>query len=217
MSLVKLGIFYALIGLGAVIAHALKGSSKRASAVDMILLGVCWPLYGPFVLMRETAEPAGPGFAGEAAQEALRREKIAPLTSLLSDIEAELRLSLRMELARQRAREIEQLLSKEAYDEAAARKQQSALMACGEVQSAQLIEQRLQMIGKLKRMRDTFGRELMQIEEMMTQLELQAEVVRIAGFVNDDTREMVLELVSRLQGLEEVFGQDELSLMEASR
>jgi hypothetical protein len=57
-------------------------------------------------------------------------------------------------------------------------------------------------------MREQFGKEINQISELLTQLRIQAEVVRIAGASDDDTRELVGELVARIQGLDELLDEE---------
>lgn len=226
MRLPQLMIFYVIIGLGAGVALAMwQRRQQETNLLDVLLLALCWPLFGPFVLMR--AEPSHPNQdaadqdsaprswasgSGEDALDALRRAGGAPLAALLPDMQTSKRLMTRMKMAHERAHEIERLLERDAYSERGARERQLELRQRGDEESAQMVEQRLQMIGRLKRMRADFTRELTQIEEIMTQLALQAEMVRLAGSVNDDTREMALELVTRLQGLEEVISQDELPL-----
>lgn len=224
MRLPQLMIFYVIIGLGAGVALAMwQRKQRETNLIDVLLLALCWPLFGPFVLMRaEPAQEDGPhertlgspleGDFGEDALDALRRAGGAPLAALLPDMQTSKRLMARMKMAHERAHEIERLLERDAYSERGARARQLELRQRGDEESAQMIEQRLQMIGRLKRMREDFTRELTQIEEIMTQLTLQAEMVRIAGSVNDDTREMALELVTRLQGLEEVIAQDGITL-----
>ena len=66
----------------------------------------------------------------------------------------------------------------------------------------------LQIIHRLKKMREQFGKEINQISELLTQLRIQAEVVRIAGASDDDTRELVGELVARIQGLDELLDEE---------
>ena len=230
MKLTQLLIFYGVLGAASALALLLWQRRRgQLNLMDVALLGCCWPLYGPFVWMRleDQQQPAHemtrepdltrqgvsghwPRSSAHDALEALRRAGGAPLAALLPDLEAGQRLSARMDMARQRVREIEALLARDALDITQAQRRQRELRERGDAQSADMIDQRIQMIRRLGQLRDAFWRELTQIEELLTQLELQAEVVRIAGSVSDDTRTMAIELVARLQGLEEVMGQDTL-------
>ena len=72
-----------------------------------------------------------------------------------------------------------------------------------------MVGQRLQLIERLARMRERFAREITQISELLTQLELQAEVIRLSGG-DDPTQELVDELMIRVQSLDELLDEEEL-------
>lgn len=221
MSPTPLVVLYVLIGVGCAIALVARQGRAATPLVDMALLLAFWPLFGPFVLARPGQHHGGPSptgthTQGEGLEEllmALRRAGGAPLASLLPDLDTGRRLQSRLEIAARHVSEIDRLLGMEQYSEDAALARQADLQAAGDTRSAEMVDGRLQIIGRLRRLRDHFDQEINQISELLTQLQLQAELVRIAGTASDDTRDLVLELVTRIQGLEELMAGDELEAL----
>jgi hypothetical protein len=213
MTLGQLAAFYALIGAGCTIA--LLGKRGPVSVLDAVLLALFWPLLGPYVLTTPGAAPAragSPGVPGAQAAsdeaagdllDALRRAGGAPLAGLLPDVGSGRRLARRMSMAEARVGEIDALLEKERFDEARALERQAELRESGDEKAAAMIDGRVQIIRRLRAMRDQWSSEIQTIGELLTQLEIQAEVVRLSGMGDGDTRELVEELVTRIQGLDD--------------
>ncbi len=217
MNVWALGVMYVFIGIGCVLALVVRGGKGRASWVDSGLLLAFWPLFAPFVFARAEAPPPErpePGGEQEAVDllDALRRAGGTPLASLLPDIEAGRRLARRLSVAERHVREIDRLLEMPQYSEGEASDRQEALRAQGDARSAEMIDNRVQIIRRLKKLREQFSKEINQIEEILTQLQLQAELVRMAGIAGDDTRGLVLDLVTRIQGLEALMEDETLGI-----
>ena len=214
MTLGQLAAFYALIGAGCTIALVTRRSP--VSTLDAVLLMLFWPLLGPYVLTNapeaQPARAAAPGgFEDEGASDeaagdlldALRRAGGAPLAGLLPDVDSGRRLARRMSMAEARVGEIDALLGKERFDEERALARQAELRASGDDRAAAMIDGRVQIIRRLRAMRDQWSSEIQTIGELLMQLEIQAEVVRLSGLGDGDTRELVEELVTRIQGLDD--------------
>lgn len=220
MTLTQLGILYGLIGVGC--AAALSAKLRAIPPTwEVVLLAAAWPLYGPFVLMQieeHVAPKSSPTHATHAAphpahddlSEALRRAQDAPLAQLLPDAETGRELGRRLDVAAQRVAEIDRLLSQNAYCLEAATRRKQRLRSTGDERAARMVDDRLRIIRRLQRMREEFVHEINQVTEIVTQLHIQAEVVRIAGATDAETRELVEELVCRMQGLEEMLEEESL-------
>lgn len=214
MTLLHLSILYALAGLGGA-AGLVARRGRATSPLDAALVALLWPLYGPFLLLQEAPEAAPQatrarrGAPAEAAFDARERAGGAPLAELLPDAQAGRRLERRLAQARRRVDEINALLDRTSYCVEDVRARQQHLRAQGDEASARMVGQRLQLIERLARMRERFAREITQISELLTQLELQAEVIRLSGG-DDPTQELVDELMIRVQSLDELLDEEEL-------
>jgi hypothetical protein len=213
MNLSQLGILYILLGVGCVVA-LLVMRREQARILDLALLAIAWPLYAPFILARDMEEAdfsaprASAPSGGQDLLDALRRAGGAPLAQLLPDVATGQRLAARLDVATRRVDEIDALLAQDQYSERLAVDRQRQLLASGDARAAAMVDSRLQIIRRLRKMREQFGKEINQISELLTQLRIQAEVVRIAGASDDDTRELVGELVARIQGLDELLDEE---------
>ena len=215
MNITQLGVLYAVIGVGCAGA-LLARRGRQTSALDLVLVLLVWPLYGPFVLARGMEEEGAferavsPDEEHHDVLEALRRAGGAPLAALLPDVSTGRQLSQRLDVATRRVQEIDALLAREQYSEPLALARQRQLHESGDERAAAMIGNRLHIIARLQKMRAHCDREINQISELLTQLRIQAEVVRIAGASDDGTRELVGELVARIQGLDEMLDDEVL-------
>lgn len=210
MRLTELVLVYGLVGVGCVVAVFVRSPASR-TPLDGLLLFAMWPLYTPFALMSfgAGAHRASPRLAANsragAFVAALDRARSTPLAELLPDAAAAAALSERLDNAESRVAEIDRLLDDPDFDEAAAAERRAAFEAAGDRFGASTAASRIQNIARLRRMRDHYDRELRQIEELLSQLRTQAEVVRLAGAMDDGTRDLVVDLIARLEGLDEVL------------
>jgi hypothetical protein len=60
---------------------------------------------------------------------------------------------------------------------------------------------RVQNIERLRELRSRFVSEVDEINELLSQLVIQVEVVRFAGSADDGTRDLLRELLLRVEGL----------------
>jgi hypothetical protein len=200
MRILELAVLYALVGAGCAVAVA----ARRARFADALLVFVLWPLYGPFLLLREGA---GGGADREVAfLVALRRAGQSPLGSLLPDEPTVRALGRRLRVAAGKVEEIDALLARPALSEEAALRRQQELRARNASETAQsTAAMRLQNIRRLRALRDRFARELDEVGELLDQLTTQVEVVRLAGAPDAGAEEVVRELLARIEGLDEVL------------
>jgi hypothetical protein len=209
MRLAELGALYLLCGLGCAALAALRPAKPWTRACDGLLMTLLWPLYGPFFLSREAgSEPEG-AESEIAFLAALRRAAGTPLASLLPDPATARALARRLRVASGKVDEIDALLSRQEFDEREAVARQGELRQRGASECAQsTVAIRVQNIRRLRSLRDRFARELDEVRELLVQLTTQAEVVRLAGAPDPDARELVQELVSRVEGLDRMLDDD---------
>jgi hypothetical protein len=189
MRLVELAALYLLIGVGSGAAAALRPTDPAKRWLDATLMVAFWPLCAPFLLLR-APEPGGATRSEIAFLLALRRAAGTPLATLLPDETTARALGRRLRVAAGKLREIEELLRRPEFDDSSA------------------TGVRLQNIQRLKRLRDRFARELVELEELLAQLTTQAEVVRLAGAPDSETRDLVNEILSRVEGLDAVLDEE---------
>jgi hypothetical protein len=238
MSLAPLAALYLAVGAGCVVACwtalgrrvAAGAAAHRLALTDAVLLGLLWPLYGPFLLMRGDAEGAATGAAhGPAAQEvaflgALRRARQTPLGAVLPDEATARALAQRLRVAAAKVAEIDGLLAQPVFDETDVRRRLDELTARAASEWAvATARMRLQNIHRLRALRHRFAAELDEVGELLVQLTTQAEVLRLAGpavagpasgpagdvaLSSGGVAELVRELVSRVEGLDQMLDDD---------
>ncbi|HVJ22056.1 MAG TPA: hypothetical protein VM686_41910 [Polyangiaceae bacterium] len=201
MRLLELAALYLLLGLGCGAVVLLRPAEPAKRWLDATLMVAFWPLCAPFLLSSARTPAAGKASSEIAFLAALRRAAGTPLGALLPDEATARALGRRLRVAAGKLAEIEELLRRPEFDEAGA----SGI--------------RLQNIRRLKRLRDRFGRELCELEELLAQLTTQAEVVRLAGAADSETRDLVREILSRVEGLDAVLDDEprRLDTMAESR
>ncbi len=213
MKLPELLLLYFLVGAGCA-AAVLTRRADAGRAVDAVLLAGFWPLYGPFLLLGNTGEaPAAPTGEMEFLG-ALKRASQTPLGKLLPDEAGARALAGRVRVAAGKVDEIDLLLAKREFSEEAALTRVRELEAKGASPRAiATAANRARNVTRLKGLRDRYARELDEVRELLAQLVTQAEVVRLAGEADAEARELVRELVCRVEGLDEMFDGD-LGLLE---
>jgi hypothetical protein len=194
----EFALLYALIGTGCV-AALFMGVGSPHRAVDLVLMLVIWPLYAPFLLGR-------PGASVRAKDrsdflDAIDRAEGTSLAALLPSPATASGLNDRLIAAEHRVAEIESLLRQPDFDEAAAEARARELEDRSETLASSIASARMKNIRQLKQMRDRFNRELSEIRELLAQLRLQAEMVRLAGSADGGSREVVRMLLARVEGL----------------
>jgi hypothetical protein len=206
VATIQLGVLYLVVGIGCAAALVVQTGEMRGHTTDVALLMVLWPLYGPFILSKPAQ--VSPGRRQNEFVEALRRAEGTPLASLLPPAAAAVGLGQRVEAAEHRVVEIETLLLNPEFDEATADNRSKELQAKGESLAASIAAHRVQNIRRLKQLRDRFSRELVEIRELVAQLRLQAELVRLAGAADGGSREVVQLLLARVEGLGAILDEE---------
>lgn len=208
MRLPELTLLYALVGVGCTIALLMRQRSSRP-AVDITLMTTLWPLYAPFVLARGE-QTVNVKFGEKSFLEALQQVSGTPLAFLLPDPTEARALARRLSIANDKVVELDRMLTQPEFDELTAVARQEELEAQGDRFASETAKRRVQNIRRLRGLRNQFARQLDQVGELLSQLRIQAEVVRFAGQVDDGTRDLVSELICRLEGLDEVLDQTSL-------
>ena len=198
----ELAIIYVLIGVGSTVALALYARTIKPRWVDAMIMVPFWPLYGPFLLMR--LSETGGVEANMGPWSALG----GSLAGLLPDPSMISALNERIRQAKQRITEIDLLLSRPEFCETAALERHLELQAKGDRRSAEKVQARLQNIRRLRKLRDRFSRELTEVTELLTQLEVQSEVLRLAGPTKEATGEIVAEVMARIEGLDAILASE---------
>jgi hypothetical protein len=227
MSLAPLAALYLAVGAGCVVAYwaalgrvATSAGRGRMAVADAVLLGLLWPLYGPFLLMRsdDDAPASGPEARPEAREvaflSALRRARQTPLGAVLPDEATARALAQRLRVAAAKVAEIDGLLAQPVFDEDDVRRRLEDLTARAASEWAvATARMRLQNIHRLRALRHRFAAELDEVGELLVQLTTQAEVLRLAGpaapsasvEAPGDVADLVRELVSRVEGLDQML------------
>ncbi len=206
MTLPSLAMLYVVVGTGCAMARLAWRPHPRGRVADAVLLLALWQLYGPFLLLRLQD---GTSESEVAFLLALRRAGDTPLGGVLPDHATAKALAGRLRVAAGKVDEIDTILTRPEFCEDDAHKRLSALRARGASETAvSTASMRLQNIRRLRSLRNRFANELDEIGELLIQLSTQAEVVRLAGSPDESSAELVRELVSRVEGLDEMLDDD---------
>lgn len=197
MSLGVLGIGYVAIGATLAIACA---AMRRASAGDAVLLLIVWPIALPLVLSAR-----GEGAESNELVAALARASASPLASVLPDAETGRVLQSRVREAATRLVELDELLARPDFDPAAAERRANELASRGAVAASQTAQLRVRTLGQLRALRERYRAELEEVRELIAQLVTQAELVRLQPSIAQASSELVRELVTRVEGLDDLF------------
>ncbi|CAN5873294.1 hypothetical protein BH11MYX3_BH11MYX3_35620 [soil metagenome] len=200
MSLGMLGLGY--VAIGVMIAGGAVVLRRRISAADRLFLVVLWPLAAPLMFggHREEADPV----AAELVA-ALARAQASPLASVLPDAETARVLASRLREAGNRLADLEQVLARPDFDEAAATRRADDLAARGASGAAATAQLRVRTLGQLRALRVRYRGELDEVRELIAQLVAHAELVRLQPSIAHASSELVRELVTRVEGLGELF------------
>jgi len=201
MSLALLAVGY--LAVGGLLAVAIL-VAKRPTATDTFLVAVLWPLYAPFVLLYDGGSASDdPG--EETLRAALARAASSPLGSLLPDAESARVLARRLREATERLAELEAVLARPDFDPAATQRRAAELAAHGATAAAATAQLRVRMLEQLRGLRQRYRHELDEVSELIAQLVAQAELVRLDPQASSAARELVRELVERVEGLDGLY------------
>jgi hypothetical protein len=206
VKLTELGLLYGLVGLGCALAVMVARPRDQRKVVDAVLMVALWPVYGPFVLAAARGMDALPSGSETAFLVALRRASGTPLAVLLPDRDTVRKLARRLRVAASKVEEIDGLLMRPEFDEREALERHAELRDKGASDCAlSAASMRAQNIRRLRGLRDRFSRELDEVGELLIQLRTQADVVRLAGIADAETRDLVQEIISRVEGLDRMM------------
>jgi hypothetical protein len=208
VTVVELALAYAAVG--AVLA-LVAAATRRASALDALLLVGLWPLYGPVLVGGVAARPGTPTGAPDEREEALvvalRKAAGTPLAGTLPDEAHARALAARMRDGRARLAELDRVLARPDLDEAAARARARILETDGAHPGAVATAlRRVHTIRRLRDLRRRFAADLEEVDEVVTQLTVQLELVSFAGGL-DTAAELAADLCARVEALDDIAGQ----------
>lgn len=204
MSVVDLAVAYA--GVGAVMALVAIAKWKVGTVDALLLLGL-WPLYGPVLAGGGGDDATDP--RERALVDALRRAAGTPLALGLPDEAGARALVRRVRDGRERLDELDRVLARPDLDEAAALARVAALEQGGAHSGAiATAQRRVQTIRRMRALRERFAGEIEQVDEVVTQLTAQLELVRFAGTADDTAAELAADLCTRVESLDELLGND---------
>lgn len=202
MKVADLGTLYFLVGAGCLLTYLVRARDLRERWIDGVLLLVVWPLYGPFLL-------AGDRRSSQATfLEALDRAQGTPLSLLLPDRDTAHRLMERVNDAQRRISELDDLLSRPEFSEKEASARRAVLEERGDRRAASFAQSRTENIRRLGKLRDRLDRELDEARELLDQLRVQAEIVRIAGTREIESDSLITELKACIQALDGLLGEE---------
>ena len=205
MRVLDLGVLYLIIGMGCVVVLWYRAAT-RPSGLSSLLILILWPVYAPFELAAPggVRSPAGPGPDG-AFLEAMLQIEGTPLEGLLPDQATARQIAARLRAAQQRVEDIDRTLRGADFDREVATTRLAELEAKSDEVSTGAARRRLQNIDRLYTLRGNATQRLEQVGELLLQLKTQAEVLRLAGEVDDGTRDLFEELMRRLDGMDELM------------
>ncbi|MBA2544693.1 MAG: hypothetical protein H0V17_33930 [Deltaproteobacteria bacterium] len=198
MTLGMIGLGYAGVGVLATIVIAIMRGAPTPG--DAVLTIVMWPLWGPLSLVRDPKDHREQELLG-----ALARAQASPLASVLPDAESARVLAARLREASVRLGELDEVLARPDFDPAAAQRRAKDLEARGATTAAATAELRVRTLGQLRTLRERYRSELEEVHELIAQLVTQAELVRLQPSAAHASSELVRELVSRVEGLSDLF------------
>jgi hypothetical protein len=202
--LTSLLVLYAIIGC--VAAMLAFGQGRMGALADAALLLLFWPLYGPFYLMQNQRKDAVPSDREAAFLAAIRRASGTPLGSLLPDWPTARALARRLRVAGRKVQELDTLLERPDFSESGAAARLSSLETSRASATAlSSAGMRLGNIRRLHSLRNRFARELDEVGELVVQLTAQAELLRIERTAEPSGNELVAELLSRVEGLDQIL------------
>ncbi len=211
MRLAELAVLYLLIGLACAAARLAQArqDERGHGLADAGWLLLLWPLHLPMLLARSRApggEYVAAGATADPFLDALARAAGTPLAALLPDAETASALSARLRTADARILEIDRLLAEPDFSLSAADARVVELAARGEERGLAVARSRADNIRRLVTLRDRCTRELEEVGDLLAQLRVQAEVVRLSGDLEGQaTRDLVSELVFRVEGLDAIL------------
>jgi hypothetical protein len=204
-------VLYGMVGVACCVA-ARHAAARSRSWGDTAFAFALWPLWLPLWLGAQKPAAALPASvpspdahpATATLLTALARVQSSPLAPLLPDQAAVRSLATKLTDVSTRIEELDDVLARPTFDlEAAlARRDEMAReptsTPAGALASAAL---RVQNIERLRELRARFVSEVDEINELLSQLVIQVEVVRFAGSADDGTRDLLRELLLRVEGL----------------
>lgn len=209
MSLLDLGVLYALVGLGcAVVVYRRTGGTTRKRAASAALALPLWPIWAPLALVPDPPRrtPASGRVARIEAEleRALAAAAGTPFAVLLPVPAAE-RIRRELRQAVQRIDELDQVLAQPGFDLAQAERRITTLSETGSPRAVRTAVLHRDNVARLEALRDRHARALDELGELVGALRSQLVLARYAGSSPEGVGGIVTELWARVEGLGEVM------------
>jgi len=207
MRFTDLAILYLVVGAGCAIWTARAKPATRGRDIPLML--VLWPVFVPFALA-DGGRHASTDPSANALLAALGAFADGPFATLLPGPRTVDTIAARVRLALERIARIDTLLATPDLDEASLARRLEAFRGARDETSAAAVAGRLAAVARLKSLKERSEREVVQVRELLAQLAVQAEVVRLSGGDGAAAKATVQELVARSEGLASVLESGDL-------
>jgi hypothetical protein len=209
MSLVDLGILYAVVGIGCafVVFRRSTGSRQRRVASAALALPL-WPIWAPLVLVPDP--PRRTPASGRAARIEAELDRAAAAAdgspfAILLPMEAVDRIRREVRQAVSRIDELDGVLGQPEFDMALAEDRVTALTERGSARALKTAVLQRDNVARLEALRDRHARALEELGELVGALRSQLVLARYAGSSPEGVGGIVTELWARVEGLGEVM------------
>lgn len=216
MRLLDLSAVYIALGLLLLVAVLRRG---RRSPVDAALLVFLWPLYLPVLLSEDPRQRGADTNTGprgatspplvaehEAMRAALASVNDPTVAALLPSAVQIDKLFDHIEDLDEKVRELDEVLSRDDLDLARATRalREAEHQGGGQRRHAESV---LQSVQRLLSLRDRALRERDELLSLSRRLRLAVTVLRFSGGAEEDVGGIVAEIVGRVEGVGEAFGE----------
>lgn len=179
---IELGLLYLLVGVGFAAASLRAPPRIFADAALLILL---WPLLGPLLFGARRPPPT------------------SSLDCLLPGPESHAALERRLVAAQRRQVEIDALLERPELDPERVEARIAELAESSSSERALAsAKMRRRTIDRLRQRRKTLAAELDELAELLAQLSMQSEVIRLTGAPEESVSDLAADIGARLEALE---------------
>jgi hypothetical protein len=212
MRLIDLSAVYFALGLLLLVAVLRRG---KRSPVDAVLLVLLWPLYLPVLLSDNEPHRGDAGSAGSSAPLLAEHEAMQAALASVNDPTVAALLPSPSQIGKlfdhiggldEKVRELDEVLSRDDLDLGRATRalREAESQGSGQKKHAESV---LASVRRLLSLRDRALRERDELLSLSRRLRLAVTVLRFSGGAEEDVGGIVAEIVGRVEGVHEAFGE----------